>query len=118
MVKQCNFEGCSEEIPSWGTYCARHYQMMMTQQQQEPPKVPQPRVAPKPQQEEPKEAPKFNISRMEERERLIVKQTCLKCAVEIMTNTEFENQSFEEMIDRIGTLVVRLFNLVVEHNES
>jgi hypothetical protein len=128
MTKQCATDGCTEEIQDWQTYCSKHYAQMMqkTQQQQQQPQPP-------PQEEivteervvdvqEPKKIKsaqqKIDLPELVERERLIVKQTALKSAIELLKTMDNENKEFEQLMNEIETLTVYFYRVIVLKNEQ
>lgn len=114
MTKTCADPNCTNEIQQWQTYCPQHYaEMMQKQQQAEMPKQPDaPKVV---KTEEVKVLP---LPQLEERERLIVKQTCLKSAVELMKSFDNEAKEFDQLMQEVETLTVYFYKTVVSRNEN
>jgi hypothetical protein len=126
MTKKCEIEDCMEEVQNWMVYCPRHYAEKM-QQQQSSQNVPQQVKEPQPIQPKPPVTPaqvkkveveQTPLPQLEERERLIVKQTCLKSAIELMKTFDNESKEFEQMISEVETLTVYFYNVVVKNNEE
>lgn len=140
MAKVCDIQDCNEEIADWQQYCPKHYAQVQQQKQESAIKQPQaqqpvqtqqpvqetgtPQPEPKPQMidveekqtvtEPPKMLP---LVKLEGKERLIVKQTALKCAVEFLQQTPVEYNNYDEMVGQLRRLVVDMYRIVVEENE-
>jgi len=70
--------------------------------------------------EEPENAETLNfpdLPKLSDRERLIVKQTAFKGAIELMSKMEFEAKQFEDLIGEIETLTLSFYRLIVVENE-
>ena len=138
MAKICEIEGCNEEIADWQNVCPRHFAMMQQQKQQsgmrqEYPQqhqpqqqqgyVPQqmaeqPMRMKQPQTEMPQQKPKVELPKLDERERLIVKQTSMKCAIDFLQQTPVEYQDYEEMMGQLERLTVDIYKIIVKRNEG
>lgn len=121
MTKKCAVENCMNEIQEWQTYCPQHYAEMMQRQNQQQ-QVQQPQQMPQqpqtPQAVKKEEVKTVPLPALDERERLIVKQTCLKSAVELMKSFDNEAKEFEQLMQEVKTLTVFFYRTVVEKNES
>jgi hypothetical protein len=130
MGKKCSYDGCTNEINQWQTYCQQHYQAVMQQQGglvvEEPPKIPAQRVTvqakqeamqvvrqPRPQpirdipqtiQVSSNPMPKTSQSDGAEKDKLVRKE-CLKCAVDLLIATDDLNKPYDELMGQIATLV-------------
>lgn len=127
MTKKCAFEGCNNEVNQWQTYCSQHYQMLMQQQGavlEQPPQVPMQKVSlPKqilPQQSEGK-LPSFQVPPQEKPtkaslepadKQIMIRKECLKCAVDLMIESDQLNKPYAELLGQISTLVED-FNKIV-----
>lgn len=122
MTKKCATEGCTEEIQEWQTYCPKHYAEMMQKQQaqQMPPQQQQQMPAPPqmPAQVKKEEVKTAPMPELDERERLICKQTSLKSAVEIMKTLDNESKEFEQLMQETETLTVFFYKIIVSKNEN
>lgn len=85
-------------------------------QEPEPQPVKQPEQ-PKPAETKP-EPTVQPLPKLSDRERLIVKQTAFKGAIELMTRMNFEAKQFQELIDEVETLTVKFYGLIVRENEQ
>ena len=122
MSKICNYNGCNNEIQEWQQMCSTHYAMMMQKQnptttQQPTPvqNVQPPDMLPEMKVEHSKSLP---LPKLDERERLITKQTALKCAVDFIKSLENEDKPFETLIEEVRTMTVHFYRIVVERNED
>lgn len=141
MTKICQVEGCNEEISDWQTYCPRHYAEMLEKRKQsniqQPKEIEQPKkenvqepkqpVLDEKQQETVQEeivddktskGEKFQMEKLEGRERLIVKQTAVKRAVDFLQDSGLEFDDYESMINQLRRLTVDIYKIIVEHNEG
>jgi hypothetical protein len=115
MTKKCATEGCMTEIQEWQTYCQQHYAEMQ-QKQQMPPQQPIPPETPEVVKKE--EVVTQPLPELVERERLIVKQTCLKSAVELMKSFDNEAKEFDQLMKEVETLTVYFYRTIVTKNEE
>lgn len=145
MAKICDIKDCNEEIADWQQYCPKHYAQVQQQKQQSAIQQPdaqqpvQPVEQPKPVQEtvisEPPEIPKvidmiddtkpvteekqmLPLDALQGKERLIIKQVALKCAVEFLQQTPVEYNDYTEMVGQLRRLVVDMYRIIVERNEQ
>lgn len=126
-MKKCAFEGCTNEIQAWQTYCPQHYELLMRQQSgsaivEEPPKIPQQKVAMPSKLPEKKQLPQFPQQTQPvkkeqgegtDRERLVRKE-CLRIAVDLMIATEDLNKPYDELLGQIRQLVTDFYNIVTK----
>jgi len=143
MTKNCSVEGCNNEIPDWMDYCPTHYAMIQQEREQsemakkvvvpaqaqktgkvygqpmpvQPQQMPQQQrqVREMPEEQEEEELPLTNLM---ERERLIVKQTCLKASVDMLSNMDIGERDLNELTNDIRALMLKFYRMVVEHNEE
>lgn len=139
MTKICDWDDCNEEVADWQTHCPKHYAMMQQQkqqsgmaqpQQQAQVQQPQPQQPQQPVQQPAQAQPKqtveqameeqeqvLDLPQLSDRERLIVKQTAFKGAIELMSKLNFEAKEYEDLINEVETLTVHFYRLIVMHNE-
>lgn len=137
----CKYEKCEEETPmEWVAYCYKHAPIMkqkeeeykkqkeLEQKQQAKPEVTKPEVQPQvyarenPVVAKPgviKPLPKFEIPKLGDRERTIIKQSSIKIARDILLNTgEIDTMTYDQVLQRLRRLTVDIYKIVVEKNES
>ena len=142
MTKQCSYEECNEEIADWQQMCPKHYAQVQQQKQQSAIQQPdaqkpvQPveqqgqqqsyspenqQVSPEPQPvqkvevEEPQMLP---LDDLQGKDRLIIKQVAMKCAVEFLQQTPVEYNDYPEMVGQLRRLLVDMYRIIVEKNEQ
>ena len=124
MSKKCSVEGCNTDISSWMVKCKKHYEEEMNTQGvvEEPPKVPSHKVTMPPQQmmqagkiveakvvmNKP-EVSKLNLT---DKERIEIREICLRCAIDLITKTEFEDRTFETLRGEIETLTGEFYLII------
>lgn len=138
MTKQCSYENCNEEIADWQEFCPKHYAQVQQQKQQSAIQQPQAQQPVQPQQpmQQPVTEQKPLYKEIEEnmidivtqnmlplddlqgKDRLIIKQVALKCAVEFLQQTPVEYNDYTEMIGQLRRLVVDMYRIIVEKNEQ
>ena len=52
------------------------------------------------------------------KDRLIIKQVAMKCAVEFLQQTPVEYSGYDEMVGQLRRLVVDMYRIIVEKNEQ
>jgi len=118
-MKKCNVNGCNEDIQQWQVLCPKHYMEQMGQVNpatQEPPKMPQAKVTMPEQKhvpEKPKEMKAVVMPNMDEKQRLEIRMSCLRSAVELLVNTDIEQKTYDQLLEELKTLVEELFSVVV-----
>ena len=148
MTKQCSYEECNEEIADWQQMCPKHYAQVQQQKQQSAIQQPdaqkpvQPveqqgqqqsyspenqQVSPEPQQpqmiditeeKQPVEPQMLPLDDLQGKDRLIIKQVAMKCAVEFLQQTPVEYNDYPEMVGQLRKLVVDMYRIIVEKNEQ
>lgn len=145
MAKVCDIQDCNEEIADWQQYCPKHYAQVQQQKQQSAIQQPeaqqpvQPVEQPKPVQETatPETQPQpemidivddkqsvteekqmLPLDDLQGKDRLIIKQVALKCAVEFLQQTPVEYNDYTEMVGQLRRLVVDMYRIIVERNEQ
>lgn len=137
MTKICDWDDCNEEVADWQTHCPKHYAMMQQQKQQSGMAQPQQQAQvqqPQPQQQvqqpvqaQPKQTVEqdmqeqeqaLDLPQLSERERLIVKQSAFKGAIELMSKMNFETKEYEDLLNEVETLTVHFYRIIVMQNEG
>ena len=57
------------------------------------------------------------LPKLEDDERLRIKESCLSCAVEMMKTFDNEAKEFEQLISEVKTLTVYFYRIIVTKNE-